>query len=107
MVQGIALLLYLSTLDAAAGDDFLEAYTAEIAHHYPPRFAGRFCYDFRGCSSSQRDERKRRGRTRQCSVQGVGGWPVLDGRGNDVHCAVRGDVCPQQRWKGGLDSTLA
>jgi trans-aconitate 2-methyltransferase len=38
--KGSALRPFLSALDAPAADDFLEAYTAEIARHYPARSDG-------------------------------------------------------------------
>jgi len=38
--KGSALRPFLSALDATAAADFLEAYTAEIARHYPVRFDG-------------------------------------------------------------------
>jgi trans-aconitate 2-methyltransferase len=44
--KGSTLLPYLSALDASTANDFLEAYTAEIARHYPPRFDGQILLRF-------------------------------------------------------------
>jgi trans-aconitate 2-methyltransferase len=44
--KGSALRPFLSALDARAADDFLQAYTAEIARHYAPRFDGQVLLRF-------------------------------------------------------------
>jgi trans-aconitate 2-methyltransferase len=44
--KGSALRPFLSALDAPAADDFLQAYTAEIARNYAPRFDGQVLLRF-------------------------------------------------------------